>query len=305
MDKGVKIDIGTKDEFTSGIEIGFGVKLGNDVKTMLETCPELYRTSPYTASLRLVLTDESKVAGCIEVLNGLKGLLGAVPQLQEMLDNGLTINCRGDACNVFIDLHMNEQIAQMIPFTAVLNMMKISDVDFSSAFDFKVCSALDPSVFLTATPEELCEMAVSAKIQGNGAYGHLSNLMKALSEKLAPMLQGNPSAMMAMQLIMSFDKMGFEFKYVPCEVLKVLRECGLGEMLNNQLVGMQMMGNGTLPMAQQMAPMFIGPYVEFLQCLNFGDLEVNAFSPLANANARFNLTIPNLSKWIVDTFLTQ
>jgi len=306
VDHTAKIDISSVDDFTAGIDLAFGMKSGNEVKTTLESMPELYRTSPYSFSLRLIVGDESKATACIETLNELKQMVVGIPQVQMALESGVQFGFRSEGCNVFVDVHITGEAAAMVPYNKTMGEMGINLVDFLAEFDFHLITGVCPTMILTATPEELLNMATHLKFQGNGHTEHLP----ALLGKVIDFLQSKQAderkkaTLNLIKLASTFTGYAFVFKYVPTVIKDVIQKM-FGDQIMQQLQGIQGMGNGFLPTAQQMAPMFIGPYVELLQSLNFGNIEVNAYSTLSNGNLYTRLSIPNLTKWINDTFLSQ
>lgn len=307
-----KVNIGpVTGEFTPGFQIEgharFGAEYDNEVAPMADEC----KNAALCFGIKLTLTNESVGPQAVETLTQLKEMASGIEQVQEALSKGLTIDFRHEGLNVFINVVVPETLPELQAIPGFTNI-SLAGTNYSGKTDWKVTSGVDPTKFLTASIDEIVEMAANFSVEGNGNFEELHHVLTVgadLVKGIIPSSKEVNMAIAAAQILTAFRSLSLEFKYDPTVIRSVIKGLiegsGKGEKVNEKLGQNQEMANQFLPQAQMMAPMFIGPYADLLKNVNLGHYEVFIMVPRLRLYLRPGFSLFGLNSFINEKFLSQ
>ncbi|MCP3681872.1 MAG: hypothetical protein GY861_04205, partial [bacterium] len=198
---------------------------------------------------------------------------------------GVDVSFRNEGTSLFINVKVPETLPELQAIPG-WEKMDLSGCQYSGKNDFKFTSAIDPTKFLNATLEEIVEMATKFSVEGNSNFEELHHVLTAVTNFAKDLLPDSPDMRMALALVPILTaprKFCFEFKYDPNTIKNTIKGVMLGsgkhDKVTDHLTNKQTIANEFFPQAQEMAPMFLGPYSDLLKNVNLGHYEFFVMVP--------------------------
>jgi hypothetical protein len=303
--------IGTTGEFTPGFQIEGHGKAGSEYDSEVSHMSEECRKAAVVFGMKITLTDASVGPSAVETLNQLKDMAMGVDQVKAVMDKGLDVSFRHEGLAVWINVRVPETLDEIKALPG-WDKIDLSQTVFSGKHDFKMTSGADPTLFLTATIDEIIARCSNFSVEGGLNFEELHHVITSVTGFLKLLLPDNKKVntiLTAVNLITAFRSMSLDFRYDPSVVRTVIKgameSSGKLDFVQGQLSGNQGMANEFLPQAQMMAPMFIGPYSDLLKSVNLGHFEFFVMVPRLRWYIRPGFTLFGLNSFVQENFLNQ
>jgi hypothetical protein len=298
-------------EFAPGVQLEGHLRLGGEYDKEVANMSEASRTAAVCFGLRLTLSNPDVGAQAVETLNQLKEMAMGVDQVKEAMDKGVDVTFRHEGTSVWVNVTVPESMPELQMVEGWKDVNLASTV-FSGKNDFKVTSGVDPCMLLSTTVDDVVGRLSNFSVVGEGNFEEMHHVMTAVQKLVTARFPNNSELMMMMagvNVLTAFRSFKWDFKYdasvVKTVVLAVMEASGKLPKRQEQLAGVQEMGNGFLPQAQMMAPMFIGPYSELLKSVNLGHYEVFVMVPRLRVHVTTGMTLFGLNAYLNELFLSQ
>jgi len=306
-----KINIGTSTgTFTTGLQIEGHGMAGSAYDQEIDHMSSDCKAAALVIGLKFVLSDPSVGPKAIETLNMLKELLREVEIVKDLLEKGLdNISFRHENENVFINIRFPVSVDSFKDLP--LDKLDLTDKTFTGRHDFKVNLGINPTKLMTCTLDEAIEMISNFSMEQK-FDADLHYVINAVVKFMSELFVSNQPArrfLIGIKMLMATRSLGLDYKYDPTVVREVLKEMidsmGSESVVKNLLAQYQEMIKMMVPQAQQMAPMFIGPYKELLQGLNLGHVEFFFMVPKLRFYVRPGVTLFGLNDYLQENFVNK
>jgi len=312
----VKLDIRPEANFTSGIEFEQHSRFGTDYDTEVKNMSNENKSAAVVFGLKFTLTDPSVGPAAVAALNQLLEMGDSIDQVKKAKEEGSSVSFRHEGSNLYVNVEVTEKTAEMLQSFPLWDKLNLSKTVFSGRSDLKVSSGFDPTQLLTAQIEDFAEMLSNFKVEGNGNFEELHHVLDVLRQVVSPYLEllGVKEKHLNMgwnvvNLLKAVVSWGFEFRYDASVIKKVALELlgvsGTGELGSGMVNQYQGQSNEYLEMAKQMAPMFLGPFLETLRGVNLGSYHAFVMVPRVRVHLEYGLNFPTLNTWLNTQFLSS
>jgi len=311
-----KVDIRPEANFTSGIEFEAHTRFGKDYDTEVSNMSKENKSAAVVCGLKFTLTDPSVGPAAVMTLTQLLEMGDSVDQVRQAKEEGSSVSFRHEGSNLYMNIEVAQQTAEKLQPLPLWDKLDLSKTVFSGRSDVKVSSGFDPTQLLTAQIEDLVEMLSNFKVEGNGSLDELHHVLNVLHQVISPCLESLGvkekhfnMGWHAVNLLKAVVSWGLEFRYDASVIKKVALDLlGLSgtEQVSSGMVNQyQMMSNQYLEMAKQMAPTFLGPFLDLLKGVNLGSYHVFVMVPRVRVHLDFGLNFPTLNTWLNTQFLSS
>ena len=307
------ITIKPKNDFENGVSLSTQIAYGSDGKSIIEALPDYHSSNPVTISIELSIDDAEQGTVVIETLNGAKDMIfSMVPGLEEKLAIGIGIKFRHVGTSVFIDFTFGGQIAEMMRMQMSPLFNTVNPSNFSGLASIHLISGIQLGNVFDITLEEILDNVSKFKIEGNGETKNL----KAMIEMTISLVKTTSTTSKKMGMFSNFFKLigalrtfSFTSEYDSTELTEIIKEimgvvAGVDEghlavqVFGGQLSQMQMMGKMQLEGIKAMAGMFLAPYMEVLNILNFDRISLSVSLSLLSLFYKFSLEPKGLTQFL-------
>ena len=294
-------NIRPKNDFTSGINIGFSSMVGDSAKSFIESAPEYYKTASFNYSVELNIKNPEDGSKVIQHLEEAKSMIiSMIPSAEATLELGVEINFRHVATSVFVEISLSGQLGEMV--TAQMGNLNMESVDFEMNASGTITSGLKLDNVFEATLEELIDNATRFKVEGTGDVTKLKKIVAYIGT-LTPMLEEFiPKKfrflISLIKLVGCFRTFQYSLTYDSDELSKQVKELA-GTIAHNKLggedlptcnpeMGMQMLsgvvaqgqatGKQMIDGGKGMVLGFLAPFMETLKCINYDNIVITLCS---------------------------
>lgn len=307
------ITIKPKTDFENGVSLSTQIAYGADGKNIIEALPDYHSSNPVTLSIELTIDDAEQGATVIETLNGAKDMVfSMIPGIEEKLSIGVGIKFRHVGTSVFIDITLGGQLAEMIRMQMSPLLNSVNPNNFSGLATFHLISGIQLGNIFDVTLEEILDMVSKFKIEGNGETKNLKAMIEMTISLVKTANHQNKKVGIFsnfFKLLGSLRTFSFTSEYDSTELAEIIKEilgvvAGVDEghlavqIFGGQLSQMQMMGKMQLEGIKAMAGMFLAPYMEVLNILNFDRISIGVSLSLLSLFYKFSLEPKGLTKFL-------
>lgn len=317
-----QVNIGAEKEFVHGLSINAHLTAGNDFNTIATSLPSYIMESPASFGLELRLKDSKDGTSVIDILTGIKEMaVGMVPQIQKLIESGLTINFRHVGTSVFVDCSYGGSFGDQI--SGLLSMFNLSSLNFGGSSDFHVVSKLSPVDLLEHTADQIVESLSNIKISGKGEYSQLNTLFSFFVNTMSAMNihkinKSIKPITYAFRLAGIIRKLDFTFNYDPV-VLQDLAKTVISEWMHDDSIeateaatvaqtkyqkitetwslALQPQINATVEQFSQMGLMFLEPYKAGILGLDLDNISIYTCCPILRLHLKLHLYVRGVSQF--------
>lgn len=308
-----KINIHPESDFENGLGLGLEVASGNDFDTKLNASPDYVKSAPVSFGVELKVQDEASGPAVVQGLESLLEMVSEMlPPVKEYLDKGVQIKFRGNGSSVFVDVVVDQALAQCV--LCKVSNYKYDQMNSSGTINLSAHSGIKISDVVTGTPENLVQKATQFKVEGNANISNTKNLIQFFVSLLGPLLDQVPKKFRGLLMFLSAVRLtSYDFVYDSKLLAEIVRKVGLeaagkklgqsGEAATSQLVAAkaseyQTMGLEMLEQFKPMADSFLEPYKPMLQSVNFDQISLFAFFPQMKVYAKKTLDLKGITGFL-------
>jgi hypothetical protein len=310
-----KVDIRPEANFTAGLEIETHSRLGSEYDTEVAHMSSQNKSAAAVFGLRFTLTDPNVGPAAVESLNQILEMGNSVDQLRQAREEGAEISFRHEGNYLYINVEVTGQSAEKLHALPLWDKFDLSKTVFSGRSDVKISSGFDPTRLLTGQVEDFAGMLSNFRVEGQANFEELHHVLDAVHHLVEPYLKSVGVSEKhlnmgwnAVNLLRAFVSFGLEFRYdanvIKNVVLELLGVSGVGEQSSTVVNQYQGQSNEYVEMAKQMAPMFLGPFLETLRGVNLGSYHFWVMVPRARIHYDFGISFPTLNSWLNSQFLS-
>lgn len=313
-----KVKITPTTDFTAGTSVDVQLTVGNQFSTVASSLPSNVNESPVSFGIELKIKNPDQAAQVVDTLTQLKDMaIAMVPNAEEFLKQGVSVNFRPSGSSVFIDVSLSGAYGEKI--TSVLSKYNFSSVNFTGGSNLTVSSKLSPVDILSYNLGQLLDEVSNLKFEYNGEFSHLKNIVSFATDTLTAVTQGNlpqklKPAVYAMRFAEVVRKLDFNFQYDSSTVHEIIKDTvnsasgvAQGEKSKYEKLAeswtseRQPQAQEIVSQVSEMGSSFLEPYKPALLNLNLDNLTVYAVCPSVKAYAKVGLNIRGASDFVAKT----
>lgn len=321
------IDISPNIDFDSGIHFSISATAGQEDKEIISTLPDYFKISPITYFLELLLNDAEQGETVISTLESLKQKSKQIiPEAQNLLNNGVSINFRHVAKSVFVDISLDGLIAMLVE--TKLSSIKLNLSDFSESAEFSIVSGIKIDNILDIGYEEILKMGTLFKVQGQGQIPVklFDSIVSQIETNFSSSLTSNIIlGMKTLKLLGALRKIQYISKYDSNVLYDYIKEFagkivhkkkggGIMDDLNHEmgtqiiesdLSQVQEKAKNQLGEIKQGLTVFLEPYLESIKALNLDEISMICTMSKFNSQIqiKFKICIVGLTEYLKNYIL--
>jgi hypothetical protein len=303
-------------DFENGMSLDIHILGGTDADTQIQSHPDYFKSNPITFGIELHVKNPESIPLIVQSLEGVKGMLTAIPQCETFINMGLQIELRQLESSVCVDVSFGGALAEQV----AVGMSIMGNYKPNGKATFELTTGFKPLDALTQSFEQILQKLCQFKVKGISHFKTEKGALETLGGSLAGALNqvpglenANKKATALFKALSILRELKYEYKYDNQELLNgateviksISPEANMYDEISGKLAEGQMMATMSIEQGKMMAGMFLAPFAEALKAVSFDKITIFAYLSGTQILYKTSISLPGVDAYLNENILNS